>query len=161
MAAPAADEFKKLGELKALKSLTLVWGVQRGESPSQNSAPVSEMEFALPPDLEKLDLRGFPLPSFERWVRPKDVKKLYIRGGNLRTLGDDEDWQAQVLQLRFLKYFRSDHGRLRRSFRYLKPDLTLIHECPNFRGEPRQIDGGSIQSIEDGPALALEHQEQV
>ncbi|KAL6647157.1 hypothetical protein ACP70R_014594 [Stipagrostis hirtigluma subsp. patula] len=139
MASPAADEFKKLGELKALKSLAIVWGVQpstvEDESLAANSLPIAAMEFALPPGLEKLDLRCFPLPDFQQWVRPKDVKKLYIRGGNLGTLGDDEDWKVEVLQLRFLKHFHYDHGRLQRSFRNLKPELTLIHECPNFRAD--------------------------
>ncbi|KAL6880520.1 hypothetical protein ACP4OV_012085 [Aristida adscensionis] len=149
MAAPALDEFKKLGELNALKSLTIVWGVQKDESPAANSPPISGREFALPPHLEKLDLRCFPLPNFQRWVRPKDVKKLYIRGGNLTTLGDDEDWEAQVLQLRFLKYFHYDHGRLQRSFKKLRPDLTLIHECPNFRAEQSR----SVESIEAVPGI--------
>lgn len=134
-AAPEVDEFKKLGELEALKSLTISWGVQNDESPAANSGPIPTMEFALPPDLEKLDLRCFPLPNFVQWVQPKDVKKLYIRGGNLRTFGDDGDWKVEVLQLRFLKYFHFDHGRLQRSFKNLKPDLTLIHECPNFGAE--------------------------
>uniref|UniRef100_A0A453Q6N7 Disease resistance R13L4/SHOC-2-like LRR domain-containing protein n=2 Tax=Aegilops tauschii TaxID=37682 RepID=A0A453Q6N7_AEGTS len=135
MAAPAADEFKKLGELKALKSLAIVWGVQSSAVGQESPSPftIAKMEFALPPGLEKLDLRGFPQPNFERWVRPKHVKKLYIRGGKLSTLGDDEDWEVEVLHLRFLKDLHYDLDRLGRSFRKLTSYFLLIHECPNFR----------------------------
>ncbi|KAM3245611.1 hypothetical protein ACQJBY_056755 [Aegilops geniculata] len=135
MAAPGADEFKKLGELKALKSLAIVWGVQSSAVGQESPSPftIAKMDFVLPPGLENFDLRGFPQPNFEQWVRPKHVKKLYIRGGKLSTLGDDEDWEVEVLHLRFLKDLHYDLDRLRRSFRKLTSDFTLIHECPSFR----------------------------
>jgi hypothetical protein len=133
-AVPAVGEFKKLGEFQSIKALTIAWGVQFSTAgdKSTNTSAIANMEFVLPPHLEKLDLRGFPLPDFQKWAHPKHVKKLYIRGGNLRTLGEDQDWEVEVLRLRFLKDFNYDHDRLQHSFKKLTSDLTLIHECPNF-----------------------------
>ncbi|XP_062197074.1 disease resistance RPP13-like protein 4 [Phragmites australis] len=136
MAVPTEDEFLKLAELKALESLKISWGVlasvKNGNTKASPRHSVATMKYALPPNLKKLDLHCFPLADFAQWVRPTGVKKLYIRGGRLTTLGYEEGWEAEVLRLRFLSDLQCDHGRLRRLFRKLKPENTEIHECPNF-----------------------------
>lgn len=141
MAVPTDDEFMKLGEFRALESLKIRWGVLASDNKgkieaSSHQKPIDKMKFALPPNLKKLDLRCFPLTDFAQWVTPKGVKKLYIRGGKLMTLGDEEGWEAEVLRLRFLNDLEYDHDRLKRSFRKLKPENTEIHACPKFiRGQ--------------------------
>ncbi|KAK3119268.1 hypothetical protein QOZ80_9BG0717010 [Eleusine coracana subsp. coracana] len=134
MAVPTEDEFHKLGEFKALQSLKIVWGVLTSVKNNGNTeaSPLVKMKFALPPNLTKLDLHCFPFTDFAHWIRPTGVKKLYIRGGKLATLGDEEEWETEVLRLRFLVDLHCDHGSLRRSFSKLKPEKIEIHECPNF-----------------------------
>ncbi|KAL6654349.1 hypothetical protein ACP70R_007814 [Stipagrostis hirtigluma subsp. patula] len=133
MAVPAEDEFLKLGEFKALQSLKISWGVLKSaKNGCAETSPMAKMKYALPPNLTKLDLHCFPLADFAQWVRPAAVKKLYVRGGKLATLGDEEGWEAEVLRLRFLSDLQCDHRRLRRQFSKLKPENTEIHECPNF-----------------------------
>ncbi|XP_040384689.1 disease resistance RPP13-like protein 4 [Oryza brachyantha] len=136
MAVPAEDEFLKLGEFKALESLKIRWGVLTSVKNESTEAsthhPIAMMKFALPPNLKKLDLRCFPLTDFAQWVPPKGVKKLYIRGGKLLTLGDEEGWETEVLRLRFLNDLEYDHDRFKRLFRNLKPENVEIHACPKF-----------------------------
>ncbi|KAG0530761.1 hypothetical protein BDA96_05G214500 [Sorghum bicolor] len=139
MAVPLEDEFLKLGELKSLESLRISWGVLSSAnngvvtepSPPPRHYSVLTMKYALPPNLKKLDLHCFPMADFAQWVRPIGVRKLYIRGGKLETLGDDENsWETEVLRLRFLSNLHYDDARLHRLFKKLKN--TEIHECPNF-----------------------------
>lgn len=135
MAVPTDDEFLKLGELRTLKSLTIRWGLLTSEKDRKEdgsaSHPVAMMKFAFPSNLAKLDLHCFPLTKFPQWV-PKGVKKLYIRGGKLATLGDEEDWEVEVLRLRFLGDLHYNHDRLERCFKKLDAQHTEIHACPNF-----------------------------
>uniref|UniRef100_A0A0A8YF91 Disease resistance R13L4/SHOC-2-like LRR domain-containing protein n=1 Tax=Arundo donax TaxID=35708 RepID=A0A0A8YF91_ARUDO len=158
MAVPTEDEFLKLGEFKALESLKISWGfLNSAKNGNNNNATeatprysVATMKYALPPNLKKLDLHCFPLADFAQWVRPTGVKKLYIRGGKLTTLGDEEGWEAEVLRLRFLSGFQCDHGTLRRLFRKLTPENTEIHECPNFRPGNDVEDSADTQAeVED------------
>lgn len=134
MAVPTEDEFMKLGEFKALKSLKIIWAVLTSAKNNGNTqtSPSMNMKFALPPNLTKLDLHCFPFADFADWIRPTQVEKLYIRGGKLMTLGDEEEWKVEVLRLRFLSDLHCDHGRLRRSFRKLKAEKIEIHQCPHF-----------------------------
>ncbi|TKV94553.1 hypothetical protein SEVIR_9G303000v4 [Setaria viridis] len=137
MAMPLEDEFLKLGEFKALESLRISWGVlssdKNGTTEASRRHSVATMNYALPPNLKKLDLHCFPFADLAQWVRPTGVKKLYIRGGKLATLGaSEEKWEAEVLRLRFLRHLQCDFDRLQRLFRKLKPENTEIHQCPNF-----------------------------
>ncbi|THU47973.1 hypothetical protein C4D60_Mb09t21320 [Musa balbisiana] len=64
----------------------------------------------LPSTIEKLDLRCFTEEEFPQWIGPRKLqklKKLYLRGGMLRSLGDGRGWKVEVLRLRFLDYL--DH----------------------------------------------------
>jgi hypothetical protein len=135
MAAPTDDEFLKLGELRILESLTIRWGLLTSETnrneDGQASHPVTMMEFAFPSNLKKLDLHCFPLTNFPQWV-PKGVTKLYIRGGKLATLGDEDGWDVEVLRLRFLRDLHYNHDRLQHCFKKLDTQHTEIHACPNF-----------------------------
>ncbi|XP_064983046.1 uncharacterized protein LOC135623718 [Musa acuminata AAA Group] len=64
----------------------------------------------LPSTIEKLELRCFTEEEFPQWTDPsklENVKKLYLRGGMLRSLGDGRGWKVEVLRLRLLNYL--DH----------------------------------------------------
>ncbi|KQJ87563.1 disease resistance RPP13-like protein 4 isoform X3 [Brachypodium distachyon] len=127
MAVPTDDEFLKLAEFAVLESLTIRWGLLASEKSRNEEGPaphpVVMMKFALPPNLKKLDLHCFPLAEFPQWV-PKGVKKLYIRGGKLATLSDEEGWDVEVLRLRFLRDLQYNHDTLQRCFKKLDPDHT-------------------------------------
>ncbi|CAO2149906.1 unnamed protein product [Urochloa humidicola] len=159
MAVPNENEFMKLAQFKALQSLKISWGLlnystKSGITEAASRHSVATMKYALPPNLKKLDLHCFPFADFAQWVQPTGVRKLYIRGGKLATLGDGEvQWEAEVLRLRFLTHLHCDFGRLQSLFRNLKPEKTEIHECPNFIhdsavGESSEIDETVIEHIQ-------------
>jgi Leucine-rich repeat (LRR) protein len=141
LAVPTEDEFLKFSEFNALESMTIRWGVQRVHTTeSENNKNEEKIAshlvttMKLPTNLKKLDIHCFPLPNFPEWV-PKGVRKLYIRGGKLATLGDEEDWEVEVLRLRFLSDLEYNHARLQHCFKKLKPGCTEIHQCPKFMAE--------------------------
>nr|XP_018686946.1 PREDICTED: putative disease resistance protein RGA1 isoform X2 [Musa acuminata subsp. malaccensis] len=82
----------------------------------------------LPSTIEKLDLRCFTEEEFPQWIDPlklPELKKLYLRGGMLRSLGDGRGWKVEVLRLRFLNYL--DHPsweKLTSSF----PELRVVEK---------------------------------
>ncbi|CAL9042764.1 unnamed protein product [Musa banksii] len=82
----------------------------------------------LPSTIEKLDLRCFTEEEFPQWIDPlklQKLKKLYLRGGMLRSLGDGRGWKVEVLRLRFLNYL--DHPsweKLTSSF----PELRVVEK---------------------------------
>ncbi|XP_064979793.1 uncharacterized protein LOC135587047 [Musa acuminata AAA Group] len=82
----------------------------------------------LPSTIEKLDLRCFTEEEFPQWIDPlklRLLKKLYLRGGMLRSLGDGRGWKVEVLRLRFLNYL--DHPsweKLTSSF----PELRVVEK---------------------------------
>ncbi|CAL9129552.1 unnamed protein product [Musa textilis] len=59
----------------------------------------------LPSTIKRLDLRCFTEKEFPQWISPSKLpklKKLYLRGGMLRSLGEGREWTVEVLRLRFL-----------------------------------------------------------
>lgn len=94
---------QELGEEGVLRNLTIVWGPAEPnkapkseakiveETKSAGTVPIVEIE-TLPRQLKKLDLQCFP-KSTATWLTPdslSNLEKLYIRGGNLATLGESK-----------------------------------------------------------------------
>ncbi|KAM5578629.1 disease resistance RPP13-like protein 4 [Rosa sericea] len=115
-------EFKKLKEMLSLRRLKVSWGVV---SPLLKGKIMKEsLEFSFPPYLEKLDLQGIPMERVQ-WLNPsqlKNLKKLYIRGGELVSLGHGETdgWMVENLRLKYLGKLDIDLPRLKALFSHLQ-----------------------------------------
>ncbi|KAI8562259.1 hypothetical protein RHMOL_Rhmol03G0021000 [Rhododendron molle] len=140
------DDLKKF---EPLENLTISWGgcSLHGESRRQSQEEAS-MELlrrgplTLPPRLQKLDFQGFPIERLTDCLRPEEIKglnKLYIRGGQLCDLGQSrkhqgEQWNVEILRLKYLSKLKIDWSELRRLF----PELIYLHqeECPKLTNSP-------------------------
>lgn len=111
------DEMKQLAKLAGLLSLTVTWG----ERPSillDNSRKIQRQlqdlldtwtGLRLPPQLDKLDVRCYPEGTLPlgRWLNGnKKLKKLYVRGGEVKDLDIPGDNVIETLRLRYLKEFK-------------------------------------------------------
>ncbi|PSR93572.1 Disease resistance RPP13-like protein [Actinidia chinensis var. chinensis] len=147
---------KHLGALKrfeVLRKLTISWGgcslQDENEEDHWVRFAIMEGRFhsTLPSTLQKLNLQCFPWTSMPTWLRPADLKKLkklYIRGGQLRDLGevlelnDDYQWTVEILHLKYLGQLKMDWEELSRLF----PKLIYLQQvdCPiltNFQCDER------------------------
>ncbi|PQM41628.1 disease resistance RPP13-like protein 4 [Prunus yedoensis var. nudiflora] len=96
-------------------------------------------------DLEKLDLQCYPQKTAPGWLRPeklKGLKKLYIRGGQLRNLGkvqENDKWAVETLRLKFLSELEMDWKEIPVSF----PDLIYLEKfrCPRLTFFPTDESG--------------------
>ncbi|XP_064979794.1 disease resistance protein RPV1-like [Musa acuminata AAA Group] len=115
----------------------------------------------LPATIEKLDLRCFTEEEFPQWIGPsklQKLKKLYLRGGMLRSLGDGRGWKVEVLRLRFLNYL--DHPsweKLTTSF----PGLRVVEKfnCGEKSSSRKELsswpcNGNGLWSKEDAEKSA-------
>ncbi|XP_006646671.1 uncharacterized protein LOC102705874 [Oryza brachyantha] len=107
------DELCQLANCRSLQSLTITWG---GETST-------ETLLSLPSSLTKLDLRRAPMTNLLDMVHPSTslgLKRLYIRGGKLRTLGQDSGWNVETLRARFLNDLECEWSELHCMFRELR-----------------------------------------
>ncbi|KAL4602395.1 hypothetical protein ACB092_10G050300 [Castanea dentata] len=148
---------QELGENGALRKLTMAWGAtladqqrdanteaQNGgncgcwkkSKSAQKQAPKKQnlQTEKLPiKKLEKLDLQCFP-NSTASWLTPDslpDLKKLYIRGGNLATLDRISNWSnVQALRLKYLRELKMNWREMNISF----PKLEYLEKvkCPGI-----------------------------
>ncbi|KAI4345914.1 hypothetical protein L6164_012999 [Bauhinia variegata] len=114
-------EFDKLKDLKTVRCLKISWGVVSQKLKEQ----VEKEPFSFPPCLEKLALEGIPQKELPGWLRPsklKELKKLYIKGGELSNLDDRETerWKVEILRLKYLKNLHIEGLELKRLFPLLK-----------------------------------------
>ncbi|KAF9661215.1 hypothetical protein SADUNF_Sadunf19G0044800 [Salix dunnii] len=125
-------EFTKLKDVEKLHSLTIWWGVKksrespRGKFPELSKAKSLKLaamdSLTFPPSLEKLDLRGTPHANPPKELKPstlQKLKKLYIRGGKLTRLDDggtDQQWNVEILRLKYLNDFRLNRQQLLLTF---------------------------------------------
>ncbi|XP_052156497.1 disease resistance RPP13-like protein 4 [Oryza glaberrima] len=136
-ARPEADEVTALASLPALRSLTMTWsGVSPAEQDGRDAT--DKVAFALPSELEKLDLRCFPLPDFPRWAEPHllpRLEKLYVRGGMITGLGEGGGGSAvKVLRVRFLRHLDYSWEKLHDA--YGKLEILEVCECSNVQAWP-------------------------
>ncbi|XP_062004488.1 uncharacterized protein LOC133721775 [Rosa rugosa] len=84
--------------------------------------------------LEKLDLQCYPHMKAPTWLTPgmlKKLEKLYIRGGQLQSLGqvqESDKWTVEILRLKFLSELKMDWNDLQSAF----PKLNYVEKfrCP-------------------------------
>ncbi|XP_078154769.1 disease resistance RPP13-like protein 4 [Carex rostrata] len=109
------EVFRGFNSLNELSVLTITWR-QNKEIPT----------YSLPKYIEKLDIRCYPeaevLSKLQNPGELTNLKRLYIRGGNLTTIPCHDNWQVEILRLRFLNklVYPTDWEGLRRSFKKLK-----------------------------------------
>jgi Leucine-rich repeat (LRR) protein len=139
--APSVNEFKRIGEINALRSLTITWGLLLPEKQSVQSTSTEtrepDMNYTFPPYLEKLDLRCFPAESFKESISPTklgSLKKLYLSGGKLKTLGKEVGWPVEILRVNFLKELDYDFETIESNFRAVK--VVQRNQCPNLKNWP-------------------------
>ncbi|XP_059661005.1 disease resistance RPP13-like protein 4 [Cornus florida] len=176
-------ELCKLKEIVDLRVLTISWGmVVEPSAPIQQSitgtnsggggappqqkkltktATMTMKSLSFPPKLEKLDLRCFPRQLSPDWLKPsslENLKKLYIRGGELDSLTPEtgKKWKVQILRLKYLRNFKIKGSNLKDEF----PDLRYFEKikCNQLnksqKNEPpineRQYDEDVEWNKEDG-----------
>ncbi|KAI8527105.1 hypothetical protein RHMOL_Rhmol12G0050100 [Rhododendron molle] len=129
------QDLECLERFEGLKKLTISWGRLQARAEVITEA----FQFAtLPPRLQKLNLECFPMTSLTNWLMPskvKELKKLYIRGGQLRDLGEIQKHQAERLTVEILQLKHLSNLELHwRELRTLFPKLIYLHqvECPKF-----------------------------
>ena len=144
---PTPTDLGALQELTALQKLTITWGVQPKIAQEPEKARKSSMLGPLlhrkptessmqqidklPKNLVKLDLQCFP-HSKPKWLTPANLpnlKKLYIRGGSLATLGEGS-WMVETLRLKYLSEMKTNWRELKELF----PELVYLERvrCPGI-----------------------------
>uniref|UniRef100_A0A0D9VA67 Glucan endo-1,3-beta-D-glucosidase n=1 Tax=Leersia perrieri TaxID=77586 RepID=A0A0D9VA67_9ORYZ len=106
------DELCQLTKCQCLESLTITW---RGEASTKAC-------LSLPSSLTKLDLRRAPTTSLLNIIRPStsaSLKRLYLRGGKIRTFGKDSGWKVETLRARFLNELECEWSELHGLFQEL------------------------------------------
>ncbi|XP_074566372.1 uncharacterized protein LOC141822983 [Curcuma longa] len=131
-------EVVKLSELiNGLTSLTVTWGVVTKEENTTKRKAEKEnahsgdknLKFTFPSKLEKLELRCFNEQRLPKWIVPdklKNLKKLYMTGGLLKSLKDAQGktWCVKVLRVRFLPNLQDDWESITTWF----PDLNCVEK---------------------------------
>ncbi|XP_047079503.1 uncharacterized protein LOC124690113 [Lolium rigidum] len=156
------DEMAQLGKLASLDSLTVTWG----EWPSVllDDCKKDQMDelrkrwtsLRLPPGLEKLDVRCYPDPELpvKRWLHVNgrtNLKKLYVRGGEVEELDIPIDNNIETLRLRYLNKFRMNwatellpklNGNLKRIKRVevVDKDLKVMRNQTKGKGDDKVKD---------------------
>ncbi|XP_049342619.1 disease resistance RPP13-like protein 4 [Solanum verrucosum] len=166
---PRRSELSVLKKFKQLRILTIEWGGNLLRNPDPSTAsnvPKPEgIARKLPtgkkadenvshptgflPKLEKLDLKCYPRRSAATWLKPDNLPKLselYIRGGELRDLGqfefgtDPEPWNnVETLRLKYLTEMEMDWTE----FRELFPKVECLEKvkCPKLTMFPCNAHG--------------------
>ncbi|CAL9013227.1 unnamed protein product [Prunus brigantina] len=121
------NEFETLKEISSLRRLKISWAVVSSELKEKIS--LQSRNFSFPPDLEKLDLQGIPLKEVPSWLNPtqlKNLKKLYIRGGELCSLdraGEETvtecKWRVEILRLKYLSNMKIELPKVEDQFPHL------------------------------------------
>lgn len=88
----------------------------------------SKISLSLPSKLTKLDLRCFPNDNVELLVKQDNLKKLYFRGGRLKSLSGLQNCKVERLRLRLLMNFSMAWEHIKEIFTELK--YIEIYECP-------------------------------
>ncbi|KAJ8629647.1 hypothetical protein MRB53_022970 [Persea americana] len=106
--------------------------------------PESSPEISLP-ELEKLDLQCIPQHEKLNWLKPGEfpkLKKLYIRGGKLKSLNlvgtEEQKWKVETLRLKFLSELEWNHwSEINNAF----PSLACIeiYKCPKLEAKPASL----------------------
>ena len=130
----------------------------------QKSTPTTPGSTSHPVDLHKLGLQNFhssKMPDWLRLLNLKNLKKLYIRGGELSDLrlpGDQEEhsWAVECLRLKSLSKLKMDWPELQQQ---LFPKLKYAEkvDCPQLSSFPSDDNGEWIWNAEDVKTHATSH----
>ncbi|XP_057484099.1 uncharacterized protein LOC130770621 [Actinidia eriantha] len=144
---PEERHLSALQKFEALQNLTISWGgcsllVGSNEIPVTRKLSIKP-DLSLPSRLQKLDLHCFHGTSPPNWLRlsnMKELRKLYIRGGQLcyldksPKLNASDQCTVEILCLKYLGKLKMDLEDLMILF----PKLIFLHkvECPNLTNIP-------------------------
>ncbi|TXG67097.1 hypothetical protein EZV62_008372 [Acer yangbiense] len=101
--------------------------------------------------LQKLELQCLPQKTLPNWLNPEtltSLKKLYIRGGGLRSLGriqqSNQNWKVEALRLKYLREFKLNWRELIALF----PQLQYLEKikCPKVTLCPCDYNGIWVKS---------------
>lgn len=166
---PRWSDLSVLENFKQLRILTIEWGGNLFWNPDSTRVPkpaglarkltrIITREKAnenvshptgFPPILEKLDLKCYPRRSAATWLKPDNLQKLnklYIRGGELRDLGqfefgtDLKPWNnVKTLRLKYLNEMEMDWTE----FQELFPEVKYLEKvkCPKLTMFPCNAHG--------------------
>ncbi|KAF3967439.1 hypothetical protein CMV_008564 [Castanea mollissima] len=156
---PFARFQRMLSRENSMKALTKIQSILSREK----SMPTTPGSTSQPVDLHKLGLHYFPgskMPDWLSLLNLKNLKKLYIRKGELSDLrlpGDQEDpsWAVECLRLKSLSKLEMDWPKLQELFPKLK-DAEPVY-CPQLSSSPRDDNGEWIWNAEDVKAHATSH----
>lgn len=90
------DQLGSLADFKALRILTISWGVEASETTA----------VSLPTTLTKLDLRCVPFTAVPEWMEASkvpDLEKLYVTGGRLNSINRHDYRDLKVLRLKYMQ----------------------------------------------------------
>ncbi|KAK0600631.1 hypothetical protein LWI29_016902 [Acer saccharum] len=173
------DNFSAVLKLDKLKKLKITWGgkfsnVHRNKKSKQENgqakskATEDDIKISLTRlksavgevNLEKLELQCLPHKTLPNWVNPdilKKLKKLYIRGGGLKTLSGiqvgNQKWEVEALRLKYLNEFNMNWIELKEQ---LFPDLQYFEKfkCPKLTLCPCDCTGVWVKSsTKESPPL--------
>ncbi|KAL4628753.1 hypothetical protein ACB092_05G262100 [Castanea dentata] len=121
----------------------------------EKSMPTTQGSTSQPVDLHKLGLQyfhGSKMPDWLSLLNLKNLKKLYIRGGelsDLRPMEDQEDhsWAVKCLRLKSLSKLEMEWPKLRQLF----PKLNYVEkvDCPQLSSFPCDDNGEGIWNAAD------------
>ncbi|KAJ4745426.1 RNI-like superfamily protein [Rhynchospora pubera] len=129
-----------------------------GKAKSKKNNDTNQTYYDFPDNLEKLDIRCYPEADAAKLRNPagglENLKKLYIRGGNLTKIGYTAGWKVEILRLRFLKKLEIDWYKLGNSFSNLKcveyVDCDALKNFPKNKSCWRTEIDGHFPSSETG-----------
>ncbi|XP_027932849.1 uncharacterized protein LOC114188477 [Vigna unguiculata] len=133
-------EFESLSNSQ-VKCLKISWGVS-------SNTKYKDIEIVLPQGLEKLNIEGFPSEQTPTWLMinhlPLALKKLYIIGGKLRSIHNEnnralEYCKVEILRLKYLKNLQIDMEHLRELFPSLR--YAEVKQVSNLYDEWSIMDG--------------------
>ncbi|KAJ4813252.1 Disease resistance RPP13-like protein 4 [Rhynchospora pubera] len=127
-----------------------------GKAKSKKNKDTNQTYYDFPNSLEKLDIRCYPEADATKLRNPagglENLKKLYIRGGNLTKIGYTAGWKVEILRLRFLKKLEIDWYKLGNSFSNLKcveyVDCDALKNFPKNKSCWRMEIDGHLACIE-------------
>ncbi|RWR84771.1 disease resistance RPP13-like protein 4 [Cinnamomum micranthum f. kanehirae] len=146
----ANDDLKELTAFETLSSLTITWG-QVTETLLEQKVTVTPPKSGSLHALEKLDLQCIPQHEKLNWLTPgvfPNLKKLYIRGGGLKSLNlgtNTGKWNVETLRLKYLSNLECNHwSDIENTFSSLA--LVEIYKCPKLieKKLPSHHHGGTV-----------------
>ncbi|XP_030970840.1 disease resistance RPP13-like protein 4 [Quercus lobata] len=119
----------------------------------EKSMPTTPGPTSLPVDLHKLGLQyfhGSKMPDWLKLLNLENLKKLYIRGGELSDLRlqEDHSWAVECLRLKSLSKLKMDWPELQQQL-FPKLKYAEKEDCPQLSSFPSDDNGEWIWNAAD------------